>query len=61
MTDLEEKVAAQLEQIEKFFVAGSKVTLLVRQADDPEADVLLTNDDLAEVANAIVRARLRGG
>ena len=48
-----------LNQIASCFVDGSKLTLLVRQPNKPDADFVLTNDDLDEAINALNRRKVQ--
>lgn len=48
-------VSSHLNQIASCFVEGSKLTVLVRQPNEPDQDFMLTNDTLTEVINAVER------
>jgi len=54
-----EQVAARLDRIAQFFVSGSKLTLIVRQANKDEQDFILTNDDIDEAIKALERSKAR--
>jgi hypothetical protein len=53
------KASYHLEQIQRLFVPGSKVTLLVRPPTGVESEFLLTDDNLDDVTLAIERSKQR--
>jgi hypothetical protein len=59
VTYVSEQVAARLDRIAQFFVSGSKLTLIVRQANKDEQDFILTNDDIDEAIKALERSKAR--
>jgi hypothetical protein len=53
-------VSAHLDEINrKVFKPGMKLTFIARDPDNPEADFLMTEDDLTEVAELLVRSSKR--
>lgn len=46
-------------EILRLFVPGARITVMVRVPGDPEADFVMTNDQLAEVAEMLARSRSR--
>lgn len=54
-----EACANKLEQISKLFVKGSKITLIVRQPSNDNADFILTDDQLP-LAMAAIERRING-
>ena len=53
------QIADMLDRIGTFFQPGVKLTLLARTVGNPEADLLVTSDDLDEVRAAIERSQAR--
>ena len=60
LREVQGEVAEHMEQIQRLFKEGAKITVLVRQPDKPEQDFLLTDDDLAEVGAMLERCSKRG-
>lgn len=55
-----EIVSRHLDAIEReVFVPGMKLTFIARDPSNPEADFLMTEDDLVEVAELLVRSSKR--
>ena len=54
-------VAAHMNHIAELFNDGVKLTVLVRTSDDPEGDLLITNDDPDKIINAIAQSKSREG
>jgi hypothetical protein len=48
-----------LNKIGKFLLPEARITLVVRQPNDDEADLVLTLDDLDEIKKAIDRTKQR--
>lgn len=57
LVETQQIVAGHMERIQREFKPGSKITVLVRFASLPERDFLMTDDDLDEVAQAVVRRK----
>ncbi|MDR7232258.1 hypothetical protein J2X45_003364 [Caulobacter sp. BE264] len=55
-----EKIADHMDKILTHFKPGSKITVLVRQPDNDQADFCLSNDDIAQALAALQR-RLDAG
>lgn len=51
------EIANALADLEQYFKPGVKLTCIVRRPRHPEQDIVITNDDLKEVAQAIERRR----
>lgn len=63
MTRLEEiqnTVAGHMDDIKSMFKAEAKITVLVRLPENPEADFLMTDDDLGEAVAALQRRQAAG-
>ena len=57
---MRDDVALHMNRILENFLPGSRITVLVRPSNgDVESEVLMTNDDLDEVARAIERSKQR--
>jgi hypothetical protein len=52
-------VESYMDDILRLFVAGTKITVVIRPPSGDESDVLLTNDSLDEVSAAVERAKVR--
>lgn len=55
-----EVAAGAMDNILQCFKPGMKITVLVRNPDNPEGDFCLTDDDMAEVALMVERRRAKG-
>lgn len=53
------QVEEYLTEIEALFKPHCRITFLMRDPQNPECEMLLTRDDLDEVAKAIERAKVR--
>lgn len=54
---IHEMLAADLERIARHFKARPRLTLLVRHPDNPNANILLSDDNLSEVVSAATALR----
>lgn len=62
MSDLEwtrGQVAKRLEQIQQFFVTGSRITVIVRMPGKPEQDFMLTDDEIDDAIAVLQRSKDR--
>lgn len=60
LQEVQGEVAGYMERIQKLFVSGNKITVLVRHPGKPEQDFLMTDDDLDEVVAAATRRKAAG-
>lgn len=60
LEEVTEVAADAMDDILRCFKPGMKITVLVRNPDNPQGDFCLTDDDLAEVALMVERRRAKG-
>lgn len=60
IAEMSESIAGLMDEILSHFKPGTKITLLIRTHDKPEADFCMSNDDLTELP-AMIERRLAAG
>lgn len=58
--ELHGEIADALERLSRLFVPGMKLTFIARMPGNGEADVLVSEDEMAEII-ALVQRRAAGG
>jgi hypothetical protein len=59
LLEVREIISGHTDAILREFKPGAKITVLARIPGNDDADMLLTNDDLEQVAAAIERSKTR--
>lgn len=59
LDDVRQKITLYALEIERFFVAEPKVTILVRNPTVQDGDLLITNDDLTSIETSLNRLKTK--
>lgn len=60
LEEVQDEVAAHMDDIAQCFKPGVKVTVLVRTPNYPDRDFLMTNDEPDRIIEAVVRRQKTG-
>jgi hypothetical protein len=59
LAEVRAEICSYMDEILSLFIPGNKITVLVRTPGNDNADMLLTNDDIEQIAAMVERAKTR--